>query len=121
MKGKIVLSVLCLLLASVALEAQPGLVIDPGMAFQVYTVITLVTGTMFLMWLGEQVTKHGIGNGVSLIITVNIVARMPSAVATLYEMAITGGGITDTRFRAVHLLILFIIFNAFVIAFNLNV
>jgi preprotein translocase subunit SecY len=58
---------------SVALEAQPGLVIDPGMAFQVYTVITLVTGTMFLMWLGEQITERGLGNGISIIIFAGIV------------------------------------------------
>jgi preprotein translocase subunit SecY len=83
-----------------------------GVQFIIGTVIILTCGTMVMMWLGEQVTKHGIGNGVSLIITVNIVARMPSAVATLYEMAKTGGGITDTRFRAVHLLILCIIFVA---------
>jgi preprotein translocase subunit SecY len=65
---------------SVALEAQPGLVIDPGMAFQVYTVITLVTGTMFLMWLGEQITERGLGNGISIIIFAGIVSGLPSAV-----------------------------------------
>ena len=81
-----------------------------GVQFIIVTVVILTAGTMVLMWLGEQVTKHGIGNGVSLIITVNIVARMPSAFATLYEMAKTEGGITDTRFKAVHLLILCLIF-----------
>ena len=53
---------------SVALESQPGLVIDPGLIFRFTTVVTLVTGTMFLMWLGEQITERGLGNGISLII-----------------------------------------------------
>lgn len=88
------------------------LVLNPGTMFIIFTVIILTCGTMVMMWLGEQVTKHGIGNGVSLIITVNIVARMPKAMGTLYELAKTGGGITDTRFRAVHVLILCLIFVA---------
>ena len=75
---------------SVALEAQPGLVIDPGMAFQVYTVITLVTGTMFLMWLGEQITERGLGNGISIIIFAGIVSGLPSAVGGLGELVRTG-------------------------------
>src|SRR6266852_2040729 len=53
---------------SIALESQPGLVIDPGLMFRFTTVVTLVTGTMFLMWLGEQVTERGLGNGISIII-----------------------------------------------------
>jgi preprotein translocase subunit SecY len=52
---------------SIALESQPGLVIDPGLAFRFTTVLTLTTGTMFLMWLGEQITERGIGNGISMI------------------------------------------------------
>jgi preprotein translocase subunit SecY len=75
---------------SVALEAQPGLVIDPGMAFQVYTVITLVTGTMFLMWLGEQITERGLGNGISIIIFAGIVSGLPSAIGGLMELVRTG-------------------------------
>jgi preprotein translocase subunit SecY len=53
---------------AVALENQPALVIDPGMVFRLTTVVTLVTGTMFLMWLGEQITERGLGNGISIII-----------------------------------------------------
>jgi preprotein translocase subunit SecY len=75
---------------SVALEAQPGLVIDPGMAFQIYTVITLVTGTMFLMWLGEQITERGLGNGISIIIFAGIVSGLPSAIGGLMELVRTG-------------------------------
>jgi len=88
------------------------LVLNGGVLFVIVTVIVLTCGTMVMMWLGEQVTKHGIGNGVSLIITVNILARMPQAFGTLYELAITGGGITDTRFRGVHVLILCLVFIA---------
>src|SRR3989441_971975 len=53
---------------SIALESQPGLVLDPGLMFRITTVTTLVTGTMFLMWLGEQITERGLGNGISIII-----------------------------------------------------
>ena len=75
---------------SIALESQQGLVIDPGMAFRFITVITLVTGTMFLMWLGEQITERGIGNGISLIIFSGIVAGLPSAIGGTLELARTG-------------------------------
>jgi len=95
------------------LKAPPmPLVVVNHTYFVIMTVIILTAGTMLLVWLGEQITKHGIGQGISLIITVNIVARLPQAMGTLYEMAVTGGGITDTRFRAVHLLILVLIFVA---------
>ncbi len=75
---------------SIALESQPGLVIDPGMAFRFMTVITLVSGTMFLMWLGEQITERGVGNGISLIIFAGIVAGLPSAIGGTLELARTG-------------------------------
>ncbi len=65
-------------------------VIDPGMFFRITTVITLIGGTLFLMWLGEQITSRGIGNGISLIIMAGIVATMPSAFAGLFEQARTG-------------------------------
>ena len=68
---------------SVALESQANLVLDPGLAFRFTTVVTLVTGTMFLMWLGEQITERGIGNGISLIIFAGIAAGLPSAVGGL--------------------------------------
>ncbi|HEV2864924.1 MAG TPA: preprotein translocase subunit SecY [Allosphingosinicella sp.] len=65
-------------------------VLDPGMMFRVTTVISLVGGTMFLMWLGEQITSRGIGNGISLIIMAGIVAQLPTALAQLFEGGRTG-------------------------------
>jgi len=93
---------------SMPLVVQTG----PQFLFIIETVVVLTAGTMVLVWLGEQITKHGIGNGVSVVITINIIARMPRAFSTLIEMAKSGSGITDARFRAVHILILFIIFVA---------
>ncbi len=75
---------------AIALEAQRGLVIDPGLAFRLTTMITLTTGTMFLMWLGEQITERGIGNGISLIIFAGIAAGLPQAVAGTLELVRTG-------------------------------
>ena len=75
---------------AVALETQPGLVIDPGMFFRCVCVISLVTGTMFLMWLGEQITERGIGNGISIIIFAGIVAGLPAAVSSLFQLVSTG-------------------------------
>ena len=75
---------------SVALEAQPGLVMDPGVLFRFVTVSTLVTGTMFLMWLGEQITERGLGNGISIIIFAGIAAGLPSAIGGLLELVRTG-------------------------------
>src|SRR5215469_13912411 len=65
-------------------------VIDPGLFFRVVTLITLVGGTMFLMWLGEQITARGIGNGISLIIMAGIVANLPHALAATLELGRTG-------------------------------
>ena len=75
---------------SVALQAQAGLVIAPGPMFMFVTVVTLVAGTMFLMWLGEQITERGIGNGISLIIFAGIVAGLPQAIGGTLELARTG-------------------------------
>jgi len=75
---------------SVALQAQPGLVVSPGTMFMFVTVVTLVAGTMFLMWLGEQITERGIGNGISLIIFAGIVAGLPQAIGGTLELARTG-------------------------------
>jgi len=75
---------------AVALEGQRGLVIDPGLMFRLTTVVTLVTGTMFLMWLGEQITERGIGNGISLIIFAGIAAGLPRAVGGTLELVRTG-------------------------------
>ena len=75
---------------SIALESQAGLVIDPGALFRLTTVATLVAGTMFLMWLGEQITERGIGNGISLIIFAGIVAGLPRAIGGTLELVRTG-------------------------------
>jgi preprotein translocase subunit SecY len=73
-----------------ALEAQPGLVIDPGYTFRIVSAVTLVTGTMFLMWLGEQITERGLGNGISLIIFAGIAAGLPRAIGQTLEQGRTG-------------------------------
>jgi preprotein translocase subunit SecY len=80
---------------AVALESWGGTtgqsaVVDPGMMFRITVVISLVGGTMFLMWLGEQITSRGVGNGISLIIMAGIVAQLPSALAQLFESGRTG-------------------------------
>ncbi len=75
---------------SVALESQPGLVFDPGFMFRITTVICLMTGTMFLMWLGEQITERGLGNGISIIIFAGIAAGLPRALGNLFELVNTG-------------------------------
>ena len=75
---------------SIALEAQPNLVIEPGLMFRFVTVSTLVTGTMFLMWLGEQITERGLGNGISIIIFAGIAAGLPNAIGGLLELVRTG-------------------------------
>ncbi len=75
---------------AIALESQAGLVLHPGFLFRMTTVISLTTGTMFLMWLGEQITERGIGNGISLIIFAGIVAGLPQAVGGTLDLARTG-------------------------------
>ncbi|TRC99546.1 preprotein translocase subunit SecY [Mesorhizobium sp. WSM4303] len=75
---------------SVGLEGGNGIVNDPGMFFRISTVVTLVGGTMFLMWLGEQITARGIGNGISLIIFSGIVAGLPRAISGTLELGRTG-------------------------------
>jgi preprotein translocase subunit SecY len=75
---------------AIALESQRGLVIDPGLAFRLTTMVTLSTGTIFLMWLGEQITERGVGNGISLIIFAGIAAGLPEAVGGTLELVRTG-------------------------------
>lgn len=88
--GTVVLATFQALGVAVGLWKQPGLVTIDQYNFYFTTVVTLVTGTMFLMWLGEQITERGIGNGISLIIFAGIVAGMPSAIGTTLELARTG-------------------------------
>jgi len=75
---------------ALALEGSAGLVIDPGMGFRLTAVVSLVAGTMFLMWLGEQITERGLGNGISILIFAGIAAGLPSAVGGLLELVRTG-------------------------------
>ncbi len=75
---------------AVALESQAGLVIDPGLGFRFTAVVTLTSGTMFLMWLGEQITERGLGNGISILIFAGIAAGLPSAIGGLLELVRTG-------------------------------
>ena len=88
---------------SIALQSQAGLVLNPGSMFVLTTVITLVTGTIFLMWLGEQITERGIGNGISLIIFAGIAAGLPSAIGGTLELVRTG---------SMHFLVALLIFIA---------
>ena len=102
--GTVALATFQALGVAIALESQTGggasVVIVAGWAFRITTVITLVTGTMFLMWLGEQVTERGIGNGISIIIFAGIVAGLPSAIGGTLELARTG---------EIHVLLIFVL------------
>jgi len=75
---------------AIGLEGAGSVVSEPGLAFRISTMITLTGGTMFLMWLGEQVTSRGIGNGISLIILAGIVAELPTAIVSTFELARNG-------------------------------
>ncbi|MCF6326943.1 MAG: preprotein translocase subunit SecY [Devosiaceae bacterium] len=75
---------------AVGLESSQGVVLDPGWFFRLSTIVTLVGGTMFLMWLGEQITQRGVGNGISLIIFAGIVATLPPSIAQTLELSRTG-------------------------------
>jgi preprotein translocase subunit SecY len=88
----------------------PSPVLDPGIFFRFTTVVTLTGGTVFLMWLGEQITARGVGNGISLIIFSGIVARMPTALAALLELGRTGA-------RSPVLIVLFLVLAVAVVTF----
>jgi preprotein translocase subunit SecY len=75
---------------AIALESSPGLVIAPGFGFRLTAVVSLVAGTMFLMWLGEQITERGLGNGISILIFAGIAAGLPNAIGGLFELIRTG-------------------------------
>lgn len=75
---------------ALALESSAGLVMSPGLGFRITAVVTLTSGTMFLMWLGEQITERGLGNGISILIFGGIAAGLPSAVGGLLELVRTG-------------------------------
>jgi len=99
---------------SVGLENSTNVVIDPGLFFKITTVITLIAGTVFLMWLGEQITQRGIGNGISLIIFSGIVAEIPRALASTFELGRTGALSAGTIFIIFALLISVVAFIVFI-------
>ena len=99
---------------SVGLESSSGVVIDPGVFFRATTVITLVAGTIFLMWLGEQITQRGIGNGISLIIFSGIVAEIPRALAATFELGRTGALAVPTILMIFILLLSTVAFIVFI-------
>jgi len=98
---------------SVGLESSANLVINPGVFFKITTVTTIVAGTMFLMWLGEQITQRGIGNGISLIIFSGIVAEIPRALVTTFELGRTGAISTLMIISIFLLLVITIMFIVF--------
>jgi preprotein translocase subunit SecY len=115
--GTILLSVIQGFGISVGLEqmSSPGgapVVIIPGWGFRIMTVITLTAGTAFIMWLGEQITERGIGNGISLIIFAGIIARMPNAIGNTFRLLSTGEMGT---FAILILIVLMVIVVAFIV------
>ena len=102
---------------AVGLEGAEGVVVDPGLFFRVSAVITLVGGTVFLMWLGEQITARGVGNGISLIIFAGIVAELPSALAGTLELGRQGVLSTFIILALMIMVVAVIAFIIFIISF----
>ena len=98
---------------SVGLESSANLVINPGIFFKISTCTTIVAGTIFLMWLGEQITQRGIGNGISLIIFSGIVAEIPRALVTTFELGRTGAISTLMIITIFIILVITIVFIVF--------
>ena len=86
--GTVALALFQSLGIALALEGTQGLVIDPGFMFRLTTVVTLTAGTLFLMWLGEQITERGLGNGISILIFGSIAAGLPNALGGLFELCL---------------------------------
>ncbi|MDR0703275.1 MAG: preprotein translocase subunit SecY [Azoarcus sp.] len=112
--GTVVLAFAQALGVAIGMEGQvdggQGLVYDPGLVFRVVTVSTLVTGTLFLMWLGEQITERGVGNGISIIIFAGIVAGLPGAIGDVSQIVRNGH-----EFVALFLFALVVLVTAFVV------
>ncbi|MEZ5800269.1 MAG: preprotein translocase subunit SecY [Nitratireductor sp.] len=111
--GTVLLATLQAYGIAVGLESGNGIVADPGWFFRISTVITLVGGTMFLMWLGEQITARGIGNGISLIIFSGIVAHLPTALAGTLELGRQGALSTALILAILALAVIVIFFIVF--------
>ena len=92
-----------------AFGIKTTIVSNPGFGFIFLTIVAMTTGTMFMMWLGEQITEYGLGNGISIIITINIVSRMPSALIKTYSMFTSVDG-TSAPFGVWHLVFLSVMF-----------
>jgi preprotein translocase subunit SecY len=99
---------------SVGLENSGTVVADPGFYFRLTTIISLVAGTIFLMWLGEQITQRGIGNGISLIIFSGIVAEIPRALASTFELGRTGALSVSTILLIFSLVVFTVVFIVFI-------
>ena len=99
---------------SVSLENSQGIVLEPGIYFRFVTTVTLLTGSVFLMWLGEQITSRGVGNGISLIIFSGIVAEIPRALASTFELGRTGALSSLVIIGVIILLLVAIYFIVFV-------
>ena len=114
--GTVILAFAQALGVAIGLESQivngRSMVIDPGLVFRFVTVATLVTGTMFLMWLGEQITERGVGNGISIIIFAGIVAGLPNAIGGLSTLVSNG---SMHEFAALFVCILVVLVTAFVV------
>ncbi|MEY2620264.1 MAG: putative preprotein translocase SecY subunit [Pseudomonadota bacterium] len=99
---------------ALALESSAGLVLDPGLGFRVTTMVSLTAGTMFLMWLGEQITERGLGNGISILIFAGIAAGLPNAIGGLLELVRTGAMSIIVALFIVALVVLVTYFVVFV-------
>ena len=97
---------------AIGLEGRPGIVSEPGFVFRISTILTLTGGTMFLVWLGEQITSRGIGNGSSLIIFTGIVARLPQSLMQLFELGKQGSISTGLVFGV---LVMAVVVTAFIV------
>jgi preprotein translocase subunit SecY len=97
---------------AVALQSQQGLVLNPGLMFIFICMVSLVTGTIFLMWLGEQITERGLGNGISILIFSGIVAGLPNAIGGLFELVRTGA---IGPLAAIFIIALIVLVTAFVV------
>ena len=111
--GTLFLAIFQSLGIAMALEGSQGLVLNPGFGFRMTAVVSLVAGTMFLMWLGEQITERGLGNGISILIFAGIVAGLPSAIGGLFELVRTG----SMSIFASLIIIALVIFVTFAVVF----
>jgi preprotein translocase subunit SecY len=111
--GTLFLAIFQSLGIALSLEGSQGLVIAPGFGFRLTAVVTLVAGTMFLMWLGEQITERGLGNGISILIFAGIVAGLPSALGGLFELVRTGA----MSIPALLIIIFLVVFVTFAVVF----